>query len=81
MYDLPSRMQVLYNNDCVSDQAIIYWYQKGSKPQGRQHFLKATETLVTVSPFLFHHITHHTHLILLQFLQEQEDSEEDEEDE
>ncbi|KAG1751457.1 uncharacterized protein EDB91DRAFT_1105675 [Suillus paluster] len=38
--------QVLYNKDCVSDQAIIYWYQKGSKPQGRQHFLKATEALV-----------------------------------
>jgi hypothetical protein len=41
-------LQVLYNKDCVSDQAIIYWYQKGSKPQGRQHFLKATEGLVKV---------------------------------
>jgi hypothetical protein len=40
--------QVLYNKDCVSDQAIIYWHQKGSKPQGRQHFLKATEGLVKV---------------------------------
>jgi hypothetical protein len=39
---------VLYNKDCVSDQAIVYWHQKGSKPQGRQHFLKATETLVKV---------------------------------
>jgi hypothetical protein len=38
----------LYNKDCVSDQAIIYWHQKGSKPQGRQHFLKATEGLVKV---------------------------------
>ena len=45
--------QVLYNKDCVSDQAIIYWHQKGSKPQGRQHFLKATEGLVKVS-FHFH---------------------------
>lgn len=53
--------QVLYNKDCVSDQAIIYWHQKGSKPQGRQHFLTATESLVKVrlsssmalfSPFL-----------------------------
>ena len=43
-------LQVLYNKDCVSDQAIIYWHQKGSKPQGRQHFLKATEGLVKVHP-------------------------------
>jgi hypothetical protein len=40
--------QVLYNGDCISDQAIIYWHQKGSKPQGRQHFVKATEALVKV---------------------------------
>ncbi|KIK26938.1 hypothetical protein PISMIDRAFT_28196 [Pisolithus microcarpus 441] len=39
-------LKVLYNKDCVSDQAIIYWHQKGSKPQGRQYFLKATEALV-----------------------------------
>lgn len=39
---------MLYNEDCVSDQAIVYWYQKGSKAQGRQHFLKATEPLVKV---------------------------------
>ena len=47
---MPERraLQVLYNKDCVSDQAIIYWHQKGSKPQGRQHFLKATEGLVKV---------------------------------
>ena len=42
------RIQVLYNKDCISDQAIIYWHQKGSKPQGRQHFLKGTEPLVKV---------------------------------
>lgn len=40
--------QVLYNKDCISDQAIIYWHQKGSKPQGRQHFLNATQALVKV---------------------------------
>ncbi|KIM69316.1 hypothetical protein SCLCIDRAFT_1208716 [Scleroderma citrinum Foug A] len=39
-------LKVLYNKDCISDQAIIYWHQKGSKPQGRQHFIKATEALV-----------------------------------
>ncbi|PPQ98623.1 hypothetical protein CVT24_003956 [Panaeolus cyanescens] len=42
----PQILKVLYNKDCVSDQAIIYWHQKGSKVQGRQHFLKATEALV-----------------------------------
>jgi len=42
----PQILKVLYNKDCISDQAIIYWYQKGSKAQGRQHFLKATEPLV-----------------------------------
>ncbi|KAG8890380.1 hypothetical protein FRB98_008955 [Tulasnella sp. 332] len=42
----PQILKVLYNKDCVSDQAIVYWYQKGAKPQGKQHFLKATEPLV-----------------------------------
>ncbi|KAH9994957.1 ARM repeat-containing protein [Russula compacta] len=46
MKAFPQILKVLYNKDCVSDQAIIYWHQKGSKPQGRQHFLKATESLV-----------------------------------
>ncbi len=48
MKAFPQIIKVLYNTDCVSDQAIIYWYQKGSKPQGRQHFLKITESLVKV---------------------------------
>jgi len=42
-------IKVLYNSDCISDQAIIYWHQKGAKPNGKQHFLKATEGLVKVS--------------------------------
>ncbi|KAI0355674.1 eukaryotic translation initiation factor 5C [Trametes cingulata] len=42
----PQVLKVLYNKDCISDQAIIYWHQKGSKPQGRQHFLQATAPLV-----------------------------------
>jgi len=46
MKAFPQILKVLYNKDCVSDQAIIYWHQKGSKPQGRQHFVKATEGLV-----------------------------------
>ncbi|KAK4684057.1 hypothetical protein P7C73_g6150, partial [Tremellales sp. Uapishka_1] len=42
----PGLLKVFYNTDCVSDQAIIYWAQKGAKPNGKQHFLKATEALV-----------------------------------
>ena len=45
-------LKVLYNSDCVSDQAIIYWHAKGAKPQGKQHFLKATDALVKVSSFV-----------------------------
>ncbi|CCM05450.1 uncharacterized protein FIBRA_07669 [Fibroporia radiculosa] len=39
-------LKVLYNKDCISDQAIIYWHQKGAKPQGKQHFLQAAQPLV-----------------------------------
>ncbi|KIY46214.1 ARM repeat-containing protein [Fistulina hepatica ATCC 64428] len=46
MKSFPQILKVLYNKDVITDQAIIYWHQKGSKPQGRQHFLKSTETLV-----------------------------------
>ena len=77
MHNLLNRMQVLYNKDCVSDQAIIYWYQKGSKPQGRQHFLKATETLVKARP-LMALLSFRLPNVLFQFLQEEEDSDEDE---
>ncbi|KAK7692590.1 hypothetical protein QCA50_004220 [Cerrena zonata] len=42
----PQILKVLYNKDCISDQAIIYWHQKGSKSQGRQHFLNASQPLV-----------------------------------
>ncbi|THH21336.1 hypothetical protein EW146_g186 [Bondarzewia mesenterica] len=46
MKAFPQILRVLYSKDCITDQAIIYWHQKGSKPQGRQHFIKSTETLV-----------------------------------
>ncbi|KAI0087999.1 eukaryotic translation initiation factor 5C [Irpex rosettiformis] len=42
----PQILKVLYNKDCISDQAIIYWHQKGAKAQGKQHFLNATQALV-----------------------------------
>ncbi|KAL5528364.1 hypothetical protein ACEPAF_7500 [Sanghuangporus sanghuang] len=46
MKTFPQLLKILYNKDCISDQAIIYWYQKGAKPQGKQNFLKVTEPLV-----------------------------------
>lgn len=46
MKAFPQILKVLYNADCISDQGIIYWFQKGSKPDGRQHFIKAAEPLV-----------------------------------
>jgi len=46
MKAFPQLLKILYNKDCVSDQAIIYWYQKGAKTHGKQHFLKAAEPLV-----------------------------------
>lgn len=39
-------LKILYNENVLSDQAIIYWAQKGAKPQGKQHFLKLAEPLV-----------------------------------
>ncbi|KAJ9094359.1 hypothetical protein QFC19_007967 [Naganishia cerealis] len=46
MKAFPQLVKVLYNTDCLSDQAIIYWASKGAAPQGKQHFLKVTEPLV-----------------------------------
>jgi hypothetical protein len=45
----PQILKVLYNEDCISDQAIIYWAQKGASAQGKGHFIKAAEPLVKVS--------------------------------
>lgn len=46
MSSFPRIIKTLYSKDVVSDSAIIFWHAKGSKPQGRQHFLKATDPLV-----------------------------------
>jgi len=46
MKTFPQLLKVLYNQDCLSDKAIVYWHQKGHKAQGKQHFLKSTEALV-----------------------------------
>lgn len=42
----PQLLKVLYNENVISEGAIVYWAQKGAKPQGKQHFLKLAEPLV-----------------------------------
>lgn len=39
-------VQILYNDDILSSQAIFYWFEKGAKGQGKQTMLKAMEPLV-----------------------------------
>lgn len=39
-------IQVLYKHDVVSEGAIMYWYSKGAKPQGKNHFLNAMEPFI-----------------------------------
>lgn len=39
-------LMTLFNADVLSSAAIAYWHGKGSKPQGRQQFLKSSEPLV-----------------------------------
>jgi len=46
MKSFPQILKVLYDKDCVTDGAIIYWYQKGAIGQGKQYFLEAAEPLV-----------------------------------
>jgi len=36
----------LFNLDVLSSDAIIYWHSKGSRPDGRQQFLKQADPLV-----------------------------------
>ncbi|KAF9113584.1 hypothetical protein BGX27_001232 [Mortierella sp. AM989] len=38
--------QLLYKNDVLSESAILYWAQKGSKPQGRTVFMKQMEPFI-----------------------------------
>ncbi|ODQ56460.1 ARM repeat-containing protein [Saitoella complicata NRRL Y-17804] len=39
-------VQLLYKNDVVSDSAIMYWYEKGAKPQGKSSFLNSMQKFV-----------------------------------
>ncbi|KAG0236133.1 hypothetical protein BGW42_004017 [Actinomortierella wolfii] len=38
--------QLLYKNDVLSEAAILYWAEKGAKPQGRNVFTKQMEPFV-----------------------------------
>lgn len=38
-------LKVLYNADVISDQAILYWYGKGARAEGKAEFLKAAAPL------------------------------------
>ena len=42
----PKIIQLLYNDDILSSQAVFYWFEKGAKPNGKQSFLKAMEPLI-----------------------------------
>lgn len=39
-------LKTLYSEDVLSTQALVYWYQKGSKPAGREQLLAKAEPLV-----------------------------------
>ena len=39
-------VQVLYQHDVLSDNAIIFWADKAHKPQGKTVFLKQMEPFV-----------------------------------
>ncbi|KAJ1940686.1 hypothetical protein FBU59_003736 [Linderina macrospora] len=39
-------IQVLYQEDVLSDSAILFWAKKGVKPQGKAVFLKQTERFI-----------------------------------
>ncbi|CAO1618227.1 unnamed protein product [Sympodiomycopsis kandeliae] len=39
-------LKILYNNDVLSDQAIIYWATKGARAEGKETFLNQASPLV-----------------------------------
>lgn len=39
-------LKVMYNDDVLSDQAIIYWATKGARPEGKDIFLQQAAPLV-----------------------------------
>lgn len=46
MKSFPNLLKVLYNDDVVSDQAILYWASKGARADGKETFLKMAAPLV-----------------------------------
>lgn len=39
-------VQILYDEDVVSENAILYWNEKGAKSQGKTSFLKQMEPFI-----------------------------------
>ncbi|KAF9582277.1 hypothetical protein BGW38_000420 [Lunasporangiospora selenospora] len=46
MKQFRSVTQLLYKNDVLSESAILYWAEKGSKPQGRTAMMKQMEPFI-----------------------------------
>ncbi|KAL7415507.1 hypothetical protein BDY24DRAFT_349433 [Mrakia frigida] len=45
MKSFPSLVRILWEADLVSDNALIYWFDKGAKPQGKEYFVKSVQAL------------------------------------
>ena len=39
-------LRILYNNDIVGEDTIMWWYKKGSSPKGRSVFLRDVEPFI-----------------------------------
>lgn len=45
----------MWEGELVSDNALIYWFDKGAKPQGKEFFTKSVQALYDVSAFSSFH--------------------------
>ena len=39
-------VRVLYDNDVIGEDTILWWYKKGSHPKGRNVFLRDMEAFI-----------------------------------
>lgn len=46
MKSYPKIVQYLYGIDLISEEAVLFWYTKGARQQGKAHFIKMMETFV-----------------------------------
>ncbi|CED82004.1 Predicted translation factor, contains W2 domain [Phaffia rhodozyma] len=45
MKAFPSLVRLAWDAELVTDNAVIYWFDKGAKPQGKEFFLKSVQPL------------------------------------